>query len=188
MTIDATTMMTDAAQVSTPTEEGLAEVSDLASKQLELENQIQLAEDSLKRLVEIHTRISTQLLPAALRAYNLSEIKMADGSQVTIQKIVKASIPKPRESEAFLWLETAGHGDLIKHVVSANFGKGEEEAARIAIKALQESGVHANDKRSVHPQTLGAFVREQLDAGVALPHDILGVFIGEVAKIKPANG
>lgn len=184
MTVDIQTIMDDAATVSTPTEEGLAEVSDLALRQLELEERIEATQELLKQLQEAHTAVSSQLLPAALHAHNLSEIKMADGSQVTIQKIVRASIPKNRADEAFAWLETNEHGDLIKHIVSASFGRGEDEAVQAALEALAEAGVYAEDKRTVHPQTLGAFVREQLEVGADLPHDLLGVFVGEVAKIK----
>jgi hypothetical protein len=45
-------------------------------------------------------------------------------------------------------------------------------------------GISAEEKRNVHPQTLGAFVREQTAAGVALPEQLLGVYRGEQTKIE----
>ena len=51
-------------------------------------------------------------------------------------------------------------------------------------KLLNDSGISFTDKESVHPQSLNAFIREQTEKGKALPHDLLGVHIGQIAKIK----
>jgi len=39
-------------------------------------------------------------------------------------------------------------------------------------------------KKSVHPQTLAAFVRESLAEGVDLPQDTFGVYVRKVTEIK----
>ena len=51
-------------------------------------------------------------------------------------------------------------------------------------KFLNEQGYSFTDKEAVHPQSLSAFIREQTEKGKALPHDLLGVHIGQTTKIK----
>lgn len=184
MTLSPETLAQDAAEAAVPTEDGLEQVSQLAQRQVDLEDELARLEAQAAELKREYEKLRTQLLPAALAEYGLTEIRMADGARVTVDAIIRASIPKARQGEAFAWLEGAGHGDLIKHVVSASFGRGEDDDARHALDALAALGVEPEDRRSVHAQTLSAFVREQTEAGVALPDELLGVFRGELTKIK----
>jgi hypothetical protein len=39
-------------------------------------------------------------------------------------------------------------------------------------------------KTGVHPQTLAAFVKEQVESGADFPLDVFNVYIGQIAKIK----
>jgi hypothetical protein len=103
---------------------------------------------------------------------------------VLVKRFYRGSIPKEREVEAFRWLRDHGHGDLIKNVVSSTFGKGEDDMASQALFLLEESGFSADQKQAVHPATLKAFVKEQVEKGENIPLDLLGVFIGTKAEIK----
>jgi len=182
--LDPNDLMNAAAETAAPDDEALSAVADLVSRQIDLENQVLLAEEELREKKAELERVRTDLLPNALREHNLSELKTADGFRVKVQEIVRASIPKSRREEAFAWLDANGHGDLVKHVVTAKFGKGEEDKAQAAIEALADLDFPVSDDRSVHASTLSAFVREQIAAGVALPHELLGVFQGHVSKIE----
>lgn len=185
MTLDPALILADA--TSAPSRDALAEVSQLAARQIELEDAISATEDRLKELKEDLARVRDTDLPLALSEHGLSEISMLDGSKVKVQDIVRASITAANSAAAFSWLDAHGFGDLIKHEIKASFGRGEAEVAEKAIAALLAAGAEPEGKRSVHPQTLSAFVREQLEAGVDIPRDLLGVFVGRSAKITRAK-
>jgi hypothetical protein len=182
--LDPNTLQSAAAESAAPDEEALSAVAALVSRQITLEDEVALAEEALREKKAELERVRTDLLPSALRQHNLTELRTADGFRVVVNEITRASIPKARREEAFAWLDAAGHGDLIKHVVSAKFGKGEDEQAAEAADRLTALGCSVSDERSVHASTLSAFVREQLAAGEALPHELLGVFQGHVSKIE----
>lgn len=159
-------------------------VGDLAAKQLKLEQELTELEDQLKLKKEELTQVSEKDLPEALAECGLSEIKLLDGSKVTVKPYYQANPPKEKYEEAMAWLRTHGHGDLIKNDVTVSFGKGEDTNAAEFKLHLIESGTSFTDKTGVHPMTFKAFVREQVETGQNLPFDLLGVYIGQKTSIK----
>ena len=162
----------------------LKTVSKLAEYQLILENKIKHAEEDLATLKEQFKQVSQTDLPEALAETGLSEIKLTDGSKISVQQFYNASIPKDNLDEAFTWLRDNGHADLIKNTVACSFGRGEDGDAKVLKEELSRIGVSYTEKVGVHPQTLKAFVREQVESGQNLPLDLLGVYIGQKTVIK----
>lgn len=185
MTLSPEALLYDA--TSAPSRDALAEVADLAARQIEIEDAIEATEAQLDRLKKELARVRDEELPNALAEHGLSEIAMKDGSRVKVVDIVRAAIPAAHRDAAFRWLDEHGFGDLVKHEIKATFGRGEEAEAQASIDALRGMGIDAEDKRSVHPQTLSAFVREQLEAGSPIPRDVFGVFIGRQTRISRAK-
>lgn len=112
---------------------------------------------------------------------------MADGSKVTVATVISANITKDRANEAHDWLRANGHADLIKNTVSVAFGKGEDEKAAELISQLDASGFSADQKEAVHPSTLKAFCKEQIERGAAIPSELFGIYIGQKTTIKKGN-
>jgi hypothetical protein len=166
-----------------PSDHALAEVAQLAERQVALELKIQAAEAGVEAMRAELLTLSGKLLPDAMRALGLTTLKLATGEKVEVKPILRASISEVRAPEAFAWLTAHGFGDLIKHRVEASFGKGEDEAARAFLEAAAERGVSVSDLRSVHPGTLAAFVREQDEAGRPLPEQLFGVYRADTTKI-----
>ena len=146
----------------------LKTVSKLAEYQLILENKIKQAEEDLATLKEQFKQVSQTDLPEALAETGLSEIKLTDGSKISVQQFYNASIPKDNLDEAF----------------TCSFGRGEDGDAKVLKEELSRIGVSYTEKVGVHPQTLKAFVREQVESGQNLPLDLLGVYIGQKTVIK----
>ena len=165
-------------------DESLKVVGELAARQLKLEQELTDLEDQLKAKKEELTQVSEEDLPEALAECGLSEIKLLDGSKVTVKPYYQASPPKEKYDEAMAWLRDHGHGDLIKNDVTVSFGKGEDTNAAEFKTHLIESGTSFTDKTGVHPMTFKAFVREQVETGQNLPFDLLGVYIGQKTSIK----
>ena len=169
-----------------PKDHDLESVAGIAQKQLELEAAVVRTEEHLKQLKRDLEQVSTRDLPDALMELGLSGLPLANGTVISIKPFVSASISKARQEEAHTWLYKNGHGDLIKNIVSINAGK-DKLAADAAIDALVEAGFAPETKESVHTQTLKAFVREQVEAGTALPLELFGVFLGQKATIKKGS-
>lgn len=175
-----------AAELSTVEESGLSQVSKLAKMQLAMEEHIALLEENLKTAKRELREIAEDQLPAAMAEHNISELKLEDGSSISVSKFYSASIPKDRSEEAFRWLVDNDFGDLIKNQVSTNFVRGQEEQAEHFASELAGRGMPVNTKKWVEPMTLKAFVKDQTEQGANIPADLFGLFIGEKAKIvKP---
>ena len=169
------------------TNDNLKEVSYWAQEQLKLEEKVRDKEESLADSKKALKDIIEQKLPDAMRECNLSEIKLADGSKITVQQFYSARIGKEREAEAFAWLKQNGHEDIIKNVVSVQFGRGEDESAVGVLDTLTAQGYTPSNKRWVEPMTLKAFAREQVENGTDLPFDTFNVYVGQKTKITKGN-
>src|SRR5258708_2303296 len=105
-----------------PSDAALARVSELARKQADLEKQVMDAEATLNNLQKELARVTELELPEALDAVGLAEIKLLDGSKVTVGTEYFANISAERRAAAFAWLRDRGHGDIIKNEVKGTFG------------------------------------------------------------------
>ena len=175
-------MQTDVKRL--PNEDELNTISNLATRQIEL---IEELETLATRMTAVGLRLKQVQeveLPTALLACGLSEVKTANGRKVTIKTVYAGSISEDRKETAFAWLREHGLDDIIKNEIVCKFGKGEDEEAEELIKELTELKIPFAQKKSVHPQTLGAFIREQVEAGADFPLETFGAYIGKKAIIK----
>lgn len=162
----------------------LGEVSELARQLVTMQDEVKDLESMLKNRKEDLRKLQEQTLPDALIELGLSEVALENGVKIETKQFYRASIPKAKEDEAFAWLRDNGHGDLVKHVVSLRFDREEDEQARELIEDLRDKGLDPENKQSVHPMTLRAFARERIEAGEDIPHDLLGVYVGQQATVK----
>ena len=167
-----------------PNEEELSKIAELAQRQIALQRQTEILAEKLASVSLELKQVQEVQLPDALLSCGLSEVRTADGLKVTIKKVYAGSISEERKEAAFGWLREHGHDDLIKNEVTCKFGKGEDKEAEELTRELTELGVSYVQKKSVHPQTLGAFIREQVEAGADFPLETFGAYIGKKAVIK----
>lgn len=144
-------------------------------QQLELE--LEEAKNNLKTVREVD-------LPEAMQAANLKQITLTDGSSIKVEEFYKAHISEANRPAAHAWLVQNGHAGIIKHEVTVKFGKDENKKADDAINKLKQLGHEPSVKQGVHPQTLNAFVKEQLTKGKDIPSETFGIYVGSRAKIK----
>ena len=189
MTDDTEQALADAAgALSPPTDEQLATVARLAREQTMLEDAVLKLEDDLKSMKERLRNHSTRTLPEALRAIGMLEYTLTDGSSVSVKTVISASVSKAKQPEAFAWLRARGLDDIIKHQVAVRFVRGQDDAARQLMADLTARGLAFEDKESIHPQTLGAWVRERISKQLEVPLDTFGVFSGSVAEVTRRRG
>jgi hypothetical protein len=108
---------------------------------------------------------------------------LLDKSTVRIKEDVYAGITEENREAAFEWLETTDNDGIIKNEVKCAFGKGQDEQAKQLLELLEKNGHSFTNTRNVHPQTLKAFVREQLKEGLPIPTDLFSVHVKKVAEI-----
>jgi 16S rRNA C1402 N4-methylase RsmH len=162
-------------------------VAKLAQQIAAQEETVATLEANLKKAKKELYRLSDEELPSLLAEMGVSSFKLADGSSVNIKKTYGASIPVENREEAYKWLRDHGYGDMVKNIVSVNFGMGEDDKAREIKEQLEQSGLSPDQAESVHPSTLRAWVKEQTEDGNAFPMELFGAYIGQRAIIKGAK-
>jgi hypothetical protein len=163
-------------------------LSSLGSKCQEIESTIAEMENLEAHRKSLNSKLQKLYDETAdlLRSKNLSSLTLANGSKVTATEKVVAHIKKDIQESAFNVLREKGFGDLIKREVKASFAKGEDSQAEQFIHAIEEQGLQPVDNASIHPSTLKAFFKEQLDKGNPheIPLDLFGVHVLNEIKIR----
>ena len=148
-----------------------------------LEEQIADAEDHIKALKQQKHSLSTEIIPNMMDEMGIQRLDV-DGVSVVRKNVVHASIPPARKEEAFEWLRQNGHDDIIKNDIICTFGRGQDNEAGHVFETLREHGFEPTQKVQVHPMTLKAFVREQIENGAEIDLDMFGAYILNTAEIK----
>ena len=170
--------------VETVSGEGLKSIADIARRIRETEEEIAKVDTYLKEKKKELLKMTDEDMPSMLQELGVSSFTLDDGSKVDVKPLYGASIPVPRKEEAFAWLRDNGYDDIIKNVVSCNFGRGEDQKAADLIGAAQKLGFYPEQNESVHSSTLRAWVRERVESGDEFPMDLFGAFVGERATMK----
>lgn len=170
--------------------QNLGEITELCQLLRNREQAVIAAEEALKREKEKLRKISEDILPDALRELGLSEITLDDGTKVTVEDFYQAHISEANRNAALQWLRSHGHEGLIKNDVTVSFGKGMSNNAREFLSFISRwNGEYSklDRKEGVHPQSLKAFVKQQLtdeETMSEFPQKLFGVFEGRRAKLK----
>jgi hypothetical protein len=161
-------------------------------KAVELRDTYQLKQDLENRLKLINkqiTKIERDELPDLFNRAKISDITVQPmGNQrgffAELTTVYSAKIPDDKRQEAFEWFEQNDHGDLVKSVITINFGMQEHDERLRVMKILSDNGIEYYTNESVHHMTLKAFVKTQIQIGHIIPMDLLGVYIFDEVKIK----
>ena len=167
-------------------EDAMARLSKLAQDQLDAIALVESLEQQLKDAKASLRAISEHRLPDLMDELELEEFKTKNGTEIKVGEAIRGSIPEDNKEKAFAYLEETNNGKIIKNQFVIEFGKGDEAWAKKFQRDLnrRKKKLNTKVKKSVHPQTLYGFVREQLEAGVDFPMDLFGVFRQRFAKVK----
>lgn len=162
----------------------LSQLQALAEQQAQAEARIAELEALLHKAREIHRDLSERQVPELMDKIGMKEFKTTSGLTLGVEEKIRASIPKMKAPLAFAWLKNHHYDSIIKHVVSVSFGRGEDEEANRLAALLGESEFEVEDRVSVHPSTLTAFIKEKLEKGEEIPLELFGVYRERFSKIK----
>ena len=166
--------------------EDLSSVAGLAKRAKELEDEIKDIESVLKERKEQQRKLLEESIPAMLQELGMSKFAMSDGSEITIKPFYNASIKDENRAQAYEWLRDNGFDDIIKNTVSVRFGRGEDQLCDTLLNQLREQNYPVEQAQKIEPQTLKAWVREQVERGSEFPTELFGVYVGQRASIKSA--
>lgn len=169
---------------SLTTDDQMKGVSELAQKQVEAKKKVDELTGLLDQAKEELRDIQERQLPEKMAEVGFSEIKLNDGTKIVIEDFYNAHISRNHADQAFDWLESNGFGDIIKHEVGVKFNKDQALDAASAFDQLRAMGFTPYNNKGVHPSTLKAWVKEQIQNGNGdIPTELFGLFIGSRAKI-----
>ena len=160
------------------------ELSELCTRLLELQKQKTRCEENIKNLRSEERLLSENEIPNLMQQAGISSLKLIDGSSVSFKPEYYAKIPISKIDEAFNWLSSNGHGDLIKNEVSLKFGRSEDNVANSIVEDLKSKGHNVSQKKKVEPMSLKAFVKDEIQKGNNLPMDLFGVYVSNKTTIK----
>lgn len=166
----------------------LAEVSELCSLLVAAERSVKDKELELSIVKARAQRLREDAIPMAMSELGIDSLQLNTGESVKVKQDVFCAIPADGKEQAYGWLESNGFGGLIKTEVSVSFGKGELEDAVSLANRMREEGMAAELSRSVHAQTMAAFLREQMadpEASKSFPLDLFGARPVWIAKVSP---
>ena len=165
------------------------EITDVAQQCVLLkqkEDEVAELEDKLKAKKAERDDISSRVIPELLSEQGLKEIKLADGSKVSVKTEYRATLPKDdfKREEAYKWLREQGLADIIKNNVSVSFGAGEENKANQLMDLAASNGFTPQQKSDVAWNTLTAMYEERVKAGLDMPSDVFNLWIRNKTKIS----
>ena len=162
----------------------LKDISKSCNKLLETQKEIEKTEEVLKHLKEEEKTISEEVIPNLMQEAGVSMIKTEDGKTVKVSQFYAARIPESKRDEAFDWLRENDAGDMIKNIVSLNFGKSEDAVATALVEELVERKLNVSQKMKVEPMTLKSSVKTEIEKGRSVPMDLFGVYVANKTTIK----
>jgi hypothetical protein len=178
----------------------LKAIVELARKMYKLEVEMAAIEKQLKDKSEEFNKLQLETLPERMRVAGLQEFMLDNGYKVEVKDFIRGSIPtesaiaeadpvervalQKRRDEAIKWLVKHNAGALIKNKLTAEFGKGEDKAAKKFEEQIAKKGYQVKREESVNFQTLNSFLREALESGVEVPVEPFALFNGKKATLK----
>lgn len=164
-----------------PTVATLTDVRLLAVRQIKIEDEIAELNERLADAGRRLAQVKQEDLPMAFDAAGIKRLVLPEGFDISVADFITGSIKPENIAAAHQWLRANKLGGLIKNQVKVAFGKGDDKKAKALAAFLKKQKVEFERTEGVHPMTLKAFVREQLEAGRDLPATI------EVTKVPTAT-
>ena len=164
----------------------LEDIASLLHRQLKAELDVEIAEVELDQKKEELRKLSEEIIPARMTELGMTSTEMSDGSKVEIVENTYARLPKTegeRRAGCFKWLNENGFADIIKNEVTMNFGRGEDQQAKLVEQTIKDMGYIPQVKVSVPWNTLEAALVKWHQDGNSVPDDLFYWHVGQKTKI-----
>ena len=175
-------------------------MADMASRMLDLQDEINRTEELLKQQKQDLQKLAEQDLPDLMQELNIKDFTLSNGAKVQVYDFISGTVPSAgaidrakgddrvnmeiRQQHCFDWLRSNGAGDLIKNNVEVQFGRNEDDACDEFAIELSSRAINYKRSVGVHPSTLNSFIKERMSEGKEVPHDLFKIYTGRRAKIR----
>ncbi len=162
---------------------GLTALSALVTRANQVDIEVARAEDQLKKLKEAQVDLTQRRIPDLMEELGVQSFTTTSGLKVGVKRKVRASITDATRTEAIAWFKDQNLSRMVKNEFKLSLDKGEDAKASDLAKAIEKLGLSYTNKRSVHPSSLAAFVRQRDAAGEAIPDNLFNVYRYSDARI-----
>ncbi len=184
MTFAADTLAEDA--VVTATNEQITAISELASLQITLAEELDVLAAQTKRVAEHLKKVQEVQLPEAMAQAGVSEFKLTNGAKISIKEDLSVSVPKARIVEIAEWLRANGLGDILKETMVISLD--DPATKKIIDMVMKDYELTGDAKLDVNTSTLKAVLREQIAEGKDIDLKFFGGYAWKRAIITaPAS-
>jgi hypothetical protein len=172
----------DANKFDNVDKEGASRLSNLIRQSIQIQKEIEDAEQHLKDLKFKKRKVNEEDIPMLMEEMGMDSITV-EGHKVTIRPFVHARISEDKREQAFNFLRSVGEADIIKNDVVVSFSQGEDNVVGAVVDDLRKNGFDPIQKTHIHPMTLKSWVKGRIESGGELDFETFGVFVGNEAKI-----
>lgn len=170
-----------------PKEGAFKRLDELVKQLTQAEADVVKAQVDLKKAQARVQKLDEFDIPEYMDELGLQEFtNKRTGIKIEAKSTVYASIGN-RKAQAFAWLIKNEHGALIKRNVTVAFNTAQGANAEALLKELVErddlDAAGVRQEMKVEAQSLLAFVRRQLKAGLEVPVDTFGIYNRRSTKI-----
>jgi len=146
------------------------ELTRLATRMKESENEINHLEKQLKIAKEYHNKLSFEEIPVVMMEIGMTSFTLSDGTHFAIKPVLDVRAPKDKMDKVDDWLEKNGHGGMVKYAIDI----GKQYLPKVE-KILDQYDISYETKKTIHYQTLNAWAREMEINGYVIPEDLFSV-------------
>lgn len=178
----------------------LQQIVAYAEEMQSVEKEILDLKEKMKERAARYEKLQLTLVPDLMMAIGVKNFALASGFIIETKPIVRGSIPttqqienadeidRPfliqRRNEALAWLRNNKAESIIKNQVVAEFGAGEDDAAKKFYAGIQAQGYRVKIEEEVNFMTLNSYIKQALADGKVIPNDAFALFTGQKATIK----
>lgn len=146
-----------------------------------LDDELAACEARVRKLAEID-------IPELLRECGLTEVRLEDGSRVTVAEELSCAIAEARRPVAYAWLRDNGLGGIIKTSLVIQFERDNQAEALVLAGILRKQGQAVIVAETIHPQTLKATLKDCRSQAKDVPAEPFSLRPFSRAKITPPPG
>ena len=171
-----------------PAADSLKRLAALVNELRREEFRLAALDEELQQAERVVRQLAEEDIPGLLTECGLTEMRLLDGSRVTVSAELDCGITEERREAALRWLRANNLDGIIKATVAVQFGRGEDDAMLRLAQRLLEQGFPASTSETVHYQTLKAALKEERAAGRDVPPELFGLRPYSKAKVTPPPG
>lgn len=161
----------------------MVQLSELVAKASELQQlnlTIEQAEQRLVLLKQKASNLSEHIIPKMMEELGMTTFTLTGNWKVSVRPNYFGKVL----DGGYEWLRDNEYGDIVKAKFEIPYDFTNPEQAEKIKAAIDAIGVEYKEKMEVHHMTMGAFLREQDEAGVKFPEDKIKVYPGKKTIIS----